>query len=162
MEKKDKQPLKNARQLLSNELHKFVKASGNLLEPLKELNDTQVAALVTLGFSIRIIMLAGRAATNLHKDILRDFKEVVDEICPPLGKVAIDQDPCFESTVSYVSALKSCEDEDPPRDEEECFEAWGPGAQAVMCIMKELEDMRAQLGDLFGRLKPPRPFPWLK
>lgn len=162
MEKTDRQELENAREKLANELDEFVKASRNLLEPLKELNETQIAALVTLGFSIRVILLAGRPTANIDQGILAGFKEVVDEICPPLGKVAISKDPCFDATVSYVSALKKCKDEDPPRDEDECFEAWGPGAQAVMCTMKELEEMKGQLADIFGRLKPPRPFPWPK
>jgi len=160
MGKKSKQELENARKKLANELDKFVKASRNLLEPLKGLNDTQIAALVTLGYSMRVIMLAGRPTAKVDKVILSRFKEVVDEVCPPLGNVAISKDPCFEATVSYLSALKKCEDDG--RDEDECFEAWGPGGQAVMCTMKELENMRGQLADIFGRLKPPRPFPWPK
>lgn len=160
MEKKNKQELENSRQKLENELDGYVKVLGNLLEPLKELNETQVAALVTLGFSMRAIMLAGRPTARIDEGILARFKEVVDEICPPLGKVTISKDPCFEATVSYLSALKECEDEG--RNEDECPKAWGYGAQAVMCTMKELEEMKGQLVDIFGRLKPPRPIPWPK
>jgi len=160
MKKKKKQEFENARQKLANELDKFVKVSRNLLEPLKGLNEIQVAALVTLGFLMRAITLAGRPTAKIDKRIMTRFKEVVDEICPPLGKVTISKDPCFEATVSYLSTLKKCEDEG--RNEDECFEAWGYGASAVMCTMKELEEMKGQLADIFGRLKPPRPIPWPK
>jgi len=56
--------------------------------------------------------------------------------------------------------LKKCAHE--AREEDECFEAWGYGGQAVMCTMKELEEMKRQFKNIFGRLKPPRPFPWPK
>jgi len=160
MEKGRKKELEDARKKLANELDKFVKVSRNLLEPLKELNEYQIAALVTLGYSMRVIMLAGRPATKIPEGILARFKEVVDEVCPPLGKLVIPKDPCFEATVSYLSALAKCDAEG--RTEDECWEAWGPGFQAVTCIMEELEEMRGKLADIFGRLKPPRPFPWPK
>ncbi|MFW9855004.1 MAG: hypothetical protein ACFFFG_08075 [Candidatus Thorarchaeota archaeon] len=162
MEKTTRQELKQARQKLANELDEFVKASRSLLEPLKELNETQIAAIVTLGYSMRVIFLAGRPTANLSQEILTDFKEVIDETCPPLGKVSLAKDPCLEATISYVAALAKCEAEDPPRSEEECFEAWGAGAEAVMCTMKELEEMKERLADIFGRLRPPRPIPWPK
>jgi hypothetical protein len=162
MERNDRKELENARQKLANELDKLVKVSENLLAPLKAVNENQMAALVMLGFSVRLILLAGRPTANLDQRILEDFKVVIDDICPPLGEVAISKDPCFETSISYASALQQCQNEDPPRDEDECFEAWGPGAQAVMCTMRELEEMRGRLEDIFGRLKPPRPFPWPK
>ena len=162
MEKKDRESLDKARQMLANELNKLAKVSGSLLEPLKDLDELQIAALVTFGHLIRIIQLAGRPTMNIDEGILNRLNGIIDGICPPLGRVELSRDPCFDASVSYASALQKCRDEDPPRDEDECFEAWGPGAQSVMCTMRELEEMKGQLGDIFGRLRPPRPFPWPK
>ncbi len=162
MEKKNRVSLDTARQELANELDKLVKVSRNLLEPLKNLDESQIAALVTFDHLMRIVQLAGRPAANIDEEILNRLNGVINEICPPLARVGIIKDPCFEASISYVSALKKCREEDPPRDEDECFEAWGPGTQAVMCTMRELEEMKGQIGDILGRLKPPSPFPWPK
>lgn len=160
LEKKNKQELENARKKLAIEIDNYVKALGNLLKPLKDLNESQIAALIALGFSIRIIMLVRRPTTRIDEMIFKRFKEVIDDICPPLGKVTISKDPCFDATVSYLSSLKQCQHEG--RDEDKCFEAWEPGAQALNCTMKELDRMKKQLLDIFERLNPPIPFQWPK
>jgi hypothetical protein len=157
MEDKNRVSLDTARQELTNELDKLVKSSRNLLEPLRKLDELQIAALVMFGYLMRIIQLAGRPAANIDEGILNRLNGVIDEICPPLGRVVISKDPCFDASTSYVAALKKCRGEDPPRSEDECFEAWGPGARAVMCTMRELEEMKGQMGDIGGRLKPPGP-----
>ncbi len=162
MEKKSGVSLDTARQELANELDKLVKVSRNLLEPLRKLHESQIAALVTFGHLMRIVQLAGRPSANIDEGTLDRLNGVIDEICPPLGRAGITKDPCFDASITYVSALKKCQEEDPPRDEDECFEAWGSGAQAVMCTMKALEEMKGQIGDILGRLKPPIPFPWPK
>ena len=160
MPKKDVKRLKIAREKLAKQLNGLIKASEKLLEPLKDLDEEQTAALVALVYSTRLIMFAGRPAAKLDKRILARFKRAVDEICPPLGTISVSRDPCFEASVQYVQALKKCEDEG--RSEEECFEAGRYGAQAVGCTMEELEEMRGKLRDMFGRIKPPRPLPWPK
>lgn len=158
MEKGRKKELEDARKKLASELDKFMQVSRNLLEPLKELNEYQIAALVTLAYSMRVIMLARRPATKIPEGILARFKEVVDEYCPPLRELAISKDPCLEATLSYIEALKKCQDEG--LTEDDCPDAWEHGGRAVMCTMKELEEMKGKLGDIFGGLKPPRPLPW--
>jgi hypothetical protein len=147
----DKERLLGARKSLERSVSQVVGATSRLLEPLRDLNDEQRDAVVMLGLLMQGIALAKRPPTMLNEDILARFKEELDAICPPLGEVTISMDPCFEATVSYASALKRCEDEDEGRREEECFEAWGPGAQAVMCTMKMIEEMKAEIETRLGR-----------
>ena len=158
MEKERKQELFEARKSLEKILGQVVGATGKLLEPLRKLSDEQRDAVVILGLIMRGIVLAKRPTTKMSEDILIQLKEEVDGICPPLGGVAISKDPCFEASVSYVSALKECEDEG--RDEDECPDAWGPGYAAVMCTMKMIEEMKREIGTLLNRQKPPKPIPW--
>lgn len=158
METRDKEGLLGARRSLEKSLTQLVGVASSLLEPLTDLNDEQRDAVVMLGLLMQGITLAERPPARMSEDILARFKEELDAICPPLGKVAISEDPCFEATVSYASALKKCEDEG--RREEECFEAWGSGAQAVICTMKIIEEIKAEIGTLLGRQKPPKPIPW--
>ncbi len=158
MEKEGRQELLDARKSLEESLNQVVGATSKLLEPLKGLSDEQRDAVVMLGLMMQGVALAKRPPAKMSEDILVQFKEELDGICPPLGKVAISKDPCFEATVSYLSALKKCEDEG--RNEDECPDAWGPGGMAVMCTMKMLEEMKTEIGALLRRQKPPKPIPW--
>jgi hypothetical protein len=64
----------------------------------------------------------------------------------------------LDASFEYAKALQKCKEDD--RDEEECPEAWGPGAEATMCLMGELEGMKQEIGDILGRQIPPKPIPW--
>jgi hypothetical protein len=156
MEKESKQKLDNARKKLSANLSRFVDASRKLLKPLKSLNDAQIAALFTLGYSMKIIMLVERPTTKIDKAIISRFKVIMDEICPSLGDIVISKDPCFESTLAYVSALGKCDKEG--RSEDQCREAWQPGAESVNCAIRELENMRKQLKDIMDGIEPWEPW----
>ena len=158
MEKEGKQKLLEARKSLEKNLSHVVGATSKLLAPLKELSDEQRDAVVMLGLLVDVIALAKRPTAKLSEGILMQFKDQVDGICPPLGEVAISKDPCLESTVSYVSALKECQDEG--RDEDECPKAWGPGGAAVMCAMEKIETAKHEIGVMLGRQEPPKPIPW--
>ena len=160
MKKSDMESLTKARQDINTEYKKFAKAAGQLLEPLKKIDDKQVAALATFGYLTRAIHLANRPSLSIDSGTLKQFTDLVDQICPPLGEVSIAKDPCFEASVAYASALVSCRNDDPPRDEDECFEAWGNGAQAVMCAMQDIENMKGVIGGFLGGIRPPQPFPW--
>jgi len=159
MGKQDRERLLEARKSLEISVGQVADATSRLLEPLRDLNDEQRDAVVMLGLLIQGIALIKRPPAMMSEDILLRFKEELDAICPPLGEVALSMDPCFDATVSYLSALKDCEDEG--RSEAECPEAWGPGAQAVMCTMKMLEEkIKPAIGTLLGGQKPPKPIPW--
>jgi len=158
MEKEGRQKLLEARKSLEKNLNQVIGATSKLLEPLKGLSDEQRDAVVMLGLLVDVIALAKRPTARLSEGILMQFKEQVDGICPPLGKVAISKDPCFESTVSYLTALKKCDDEG--KSEDECPEAWGPGGAAVMCTMEKIETAKREIEVLLGRQVPPKPIPW--
>lgn len=158
MEKEDRNKLQEARGSLAQSIDQIVNATPQFLEPLKDLSADQKGAVVILGMLVQSIALAKRPHTKVSEISLATFQREVDGICPPLGKIAIAEDPCFDATVSYISALKDCEDEG--RDEEDCPEAWGPGAQAVMCAMEKINEMKRGIGELLGRQDPPKPIPW--
>lgn len=151
--------LDESRSKLAAEFDEMVKASSILLEPLKELNDKQLAAVATLGYMLRFTTFARRPALKIDEDILSHFEKIVDDLCPPLGEMSFSRDPCFEASIQYAVALKKCKDDD-NREEEECHEAWGHIADAVSCTMKEMQEMKGWLSDIFGRLDPPIPIPW--
>ncbi len=158
MEKGDRKKLQDARESLAESIVQIVTATPQLLKPLEGLSNEQKDAVAILGIMIQSIGLAKRPHTKISEAILTSFKEEIDGICPPLGAIAISEDPCFSATVEYLSALKECEDEG--RDEEDCPDAWGPGGQAVMCAMDKIEEMKVEIGGLLGRQEPPKPIPW--
>lgn len=158
METESRRELLEVRKSLEGILNHVVSATARLLEPLKGLSDEQRDAVVILGLVMRGIALAKRPPAKTSEAILVRFKEEINEICPPLGEVALSKDPCFEATVSYLLALKKCQDEG--HNEGECPDAWGPGATAVMCTMKMIEEMKTDIGTLLGRQRPPKPVPW--
>lgn len=160
MEKATREALEHGRKALAAKVDQMVSATADLLEPLKDLNESQKAAVATLQLLMQGIMLAKRPAAKLREDILVRFGEQIDSVCPPLGKTVTAGDPCFRATVDYVIALKKCQDKG--TDEDECPDAWGAGAAALKCTMDALEKMRGVIRDLFNRVKPPRPFPWPK
>lgn len=158
MKKMTKSEVDVAKKNLSNVLSKFVKASASLLKPLESLNEEQIAALFTLGYSLRIFMSLEHITDKGDKAVLKNYKKVIDEICPPLGNIVIAKDPVFEAEVSYLSALAECEKEG--KSEDECPKAWEFMAQIIMAEMKEVEEMRRELINIYNGMNPPRPFPW--
>jgi len=147
-----------ARESLEKSVGQIVAATSKLLEPLKELNDEQKDAVVTLGLLIQGITFAKRPPVMMSEDILIQFQEELNEICPPLGEITIAKEPCFEATVSYASAMQKCEDEG--KSEEECPEAWGAGYQSIMCAMKKIEEIKDDIRNILDGQRPPKPIPW--
>ncbi|UCC40309.1 MAG: hypothetical protein JSV96_02310 [Candidatus Aminicenantes bacterium] len=158
MEKEGREKLLELRASLEKSLKQVVGATGKLLEPLRGLSDEQRDSVVMLGLIMQGIALVKRPAARIGEDILVQFKQEIDGICPPLGEITISKDPCFEATVAYLTALKKCQDDG--LSEEECPEAHGPGGAAVMCTMKKIDDMKREIGTMLGRQRPPKPIPW--
>jgi len=158
MQREKGQQLEDARKALEEKLDQIVSSTGYLLEPLKTLSELQIGAVVTLGLLMQGVRLANRPAARLREDILARFSEEVDSICPPLGKITVSEDPCFEATVQYLLALKKCEEKG--IEEALCRDAHGPGAGAVYCTMEEIENLQGVIEDWLGRFDPPRPIPW--
>ena len=158
MEKEGRQKLLEARKSLEKNLSQVVGATSKLLAPLKELSEEQRDAVVMLGLLVDVMSLAKRPTARLSEGVMMQFKEQVDGICPPLGEVAIATDPCMDSTTSYLSALKKCDDEG--KSEDECPDSWGHGAAAVMCTMEKIETAKREIEVLLRRHEPPKPIPW--
>jgi hypothetical protein len=158
MERTDREKLLDARKSLERSAAQVIGATGKLLEPLKDLTDAQQNAVVMLGRLIQGVALLKRPSVKMKEEILVQFRDELDEICPPLGKMAISKDPCFEATVAYASALVKCEAQGVGEDD--CLEAWGPLSQAVRCAMRAIEEMKAEFETMLGGQYPPRPIPW--
>lgn len=149
------------RESLKKEISGMVKATKELTGPLKTLDKDQIAAVTFLVLERDILMRASRKSAGLDEDLILSFKAAVESICPdfePILELSRFKDPCMEHEVAYVSALAKCEKDG--RDEDECHEAWGPGAAAVLCTMKQIEDMKGHMIDIWEGFRGPRPFPW--
>jgi len=155
--KEKRKRAEQARMELRKKLVPMIKATSYLLQPLKSLNEEQVAAVVTLSLLTQGVTGAARVLPKSGKDIVASFKKELVEICPEFGR-SIRSDPCFDAEVAYVSALRKCEDEG--RGESECPEAYGWMGALVQCDMKKLENLKGIIKDIRGELKPPKPTPW--
>lgn len=160
MDVKASNKLKEARSSLNKELKQLAKASGELLEPLKKLDDSQIASLAAFGQILNVLGTSRQHGLGLDKASLKSLTQSLIEICPPMQEFELSRGGCLDAEIAYVSALSRCRDEDPPKTEEECPEAWGYGGQAAMCHLDQLIEMKRNLGELWNRQKPPRPFPW--
>lgn len=155
--KEKRRRAEQARKKLREKLEPMIKATSYLLEPLKTLNEEQVAAVVTLSLLTQGVTGAARALPKSGKDVVASFKKELVGICPELQR-GIRSDPCFDLEITYLSALKKCEDEG--RREDECWEAYGWEDALVHCYMKKLENSKGTIRDILSKLKPPKPTPW--
>ena len=95
-------------------------------EPLKALNDQQMAAVAGL-------VLASRAGLP------------VDEYCPPLRKIDVpERAPCLGAMMSYASAVRGCKKAEPTW--KECPKVREAEANWVACstayLMTQLRDLK--------------------
>jgi len=155
--KEKRKRAEQARKELRKKLEPMIKATSYLLEPLKSLNEEQVAAAVTLSLLTQGVTGAARVLPKSGKDIVASFKKELVGVCLEFGRV-IRSDPCFDAEVAYVSALKKCEDEG--RSEGDCWEAHGQMGTLAQCGMKKLEKLKGIIEDIRGGLKPSKPTPW--
>jgi len=156
-----KKDLEKFRGLLNEKISGMVEATKELAGPLNTLNKNQIAAVTFLVLERDLLMHASRKSTMLDEDLLHKFKVAVESICPdfePILEISRFQDPCMEHEFAYVSALAKCEEEG--RKEEECHEAWGPGAAAVYCAMGIINDIQGLMTKIWERFGSPGPFPW--
>lgn len=142
------------------EIETYVRASANLLKGIGDLDDSERAAVGALLAVDRAIlnyeMLGVRTDERLivrYHGQLEEFSPVYPEVGRPL---IIDA--CLDAHISYASALARCENENPPRSEDECHEAWGPGGDAAICMMRALDDLEGMLLRMSERFPVPPPF----
>jgi len=162
MEKEGKEKLAEARKKVKGQLEQLVEATGYLLEPLKKLNEEQIAAVVTLGYLVQGVKLAKYSAAKLGEEIVVRFEKELSKISPSLSPLARDSlitdRPCFSSELAYAEAMAKCEKEG--KDEAHCYDAQAAMSGMASCMMKHLLQIKGRIVDILGRLKPPRPKPW--
>ena len=150
-------------QRVHEEMRRVVAASGVILEPLRTLNHEQQVAAVSLAFLVQGV--AAYQVSQLAPDtaVVAGFRRVLVDVSPMFGRMG---DPvslvmaCMDESIAYASAMASCQADDPPRDEDECPEAWGPGAEVTQCMMEALQNLQGIINDLLGQLDPPGPMPF--
>ena len=155
--------LVEAREKLIKEVDRYIAVTENVASPLAKLNEDQIASIVALSYIARSVELVHSPNTRLARNTTIRFKDKLDSISSGLGRVTEVKSPifaCIEESIGCVTALASCDSEDPPRSEEECFESWGPCAEELSCVWGRLEAMKGRINDIFGGLRPPRPIPW--
>ncbi len=157
MKNGDRQRFEELRQELTERLNTLAEMTADILEPLKTLDDRQLQAVATVGSLARVLTFVQRPPHKVASGTFDRFKYEIDQVCPPLGQELVSPDPCFDSTVSYLSALKECEDDG--ETEEECEDAWGPGSQAVMHVMQAIDKVEHRIGLPGGRGPQPQPPP---
>ena len=157
----DRAKLVDARKKLAQETARMANATGQIAGPLKNLSEEQIASVVALSYVAESVALASSPNARLPEGTAARFKNELGVVHPGLSQMAGGGSlvlACFDESVACASALKKCEDDG--RGEEACFESWGPCAQETVCVMRQLDAMRGRIGDIFGRLKPPKPIPW--
>jgi len=156
-----KKDLEKFRGLLNEKISGMVEATKELAGPLNTLNKNQIAAVTFLVLERGILMSASRKSAGLDEGLLLGFKDAVKSICPdlePILELSRFKDPCMEHQMAYVSALAKCKEEG--KDEDDCPEAWGPGAAAINCEMEKINDMQGLINKMWERLGGPKPTPW--
>ena len=159
MKKEGKEKLEGARKKLEKQLQQLVRATAELLKPLKSLKEEQIAAIVTLGYLVQGIMQVKSSVAKLGDAMVVRFEKALAAVSPGLAHAVRHTDifaGCFAQDLEYATAMAKCEKDE--RDEDECWEAWGAGA--VMCRMEKLNELGKYVEDILGGLKPPKPSPW--
>ena len=151
--------IERARTLFGKSLQQLASSSSELLKPLHTLNETQMVSVQILVHLIHVSLLAKRPQFATNPDTLKVLFRAFDDVCPGLGKDFVaSKDPCFDASVAYASALAKCEEDG--RDDDDCFETWGPAAESINCAMAEIEEMSGRITGLLKGLEPPWPIPW--
>ncbi len=157
LKKGDMEELEQARGNLTKQLEQLVGATGYLLEPLRNLKEDQVGAVVMLSLLTSEVTSARILLPKTGKTLVNRFKRELVEVCPEFERM-IRTDTCFDATVSYLGALKKCEEEG--RSDANCPEAWGIAGLTIGCISRRLENDRRIIVDILKGQKPPRRIPW--
>ncbi|MCW4048417.1 MAG: hypothetical protein NWE89_01640 [Candidatus Bathyarchaeota archaeon] len=157
----DKRKLRELRVSLSKEIKAMVSATEAMVKPLKTLDKRQIAAVNLFILERDALMGALMEAGKLDAGLVREFSNAVVSICPDLEPVVVGSrfaDPCMDHHVAYATAMARCEEDG--KSEDECDDAIGPGAAAVMCEMDQLLEIKRVMEDLWIKIPEPRPFPW--
>jgi hypothetical protein len=143
------------KRILEHELNYLVEITNNFVEPMKKLDEIQIAIMSILLWQVQSITRGSIVLGKRGEVILNQYIAKLSEICPDLPKIELIGDPCFDAEVGYVSALKKCRDEG--IREEECDEANGYMGVLMDCAMAKIENLGTIIEKVRNDLKLPKP-----
>jgi hypothetical protein len=143
---------------------RVVAGAPKVLAPLQKLEPDQKRSVAALIVLTRAADAYSRAAVKPNRKALAEWNTAVGSTLPEMRQlrgVGVELlRGCFGESVSYLSALKDCENDDPPRNEDKCPEAREPAAAEIACFMKAFEDLIGKLEPIVGGFPPePQPLP---
>ncbi len=139
---------------------RMVQSMAYVGEPLKDLTDEQLAAVAALIVMTRVASLNEGIEAIKSTSLSEGFWVELPEICPPMPEsIQLELGGCLDEELAYAEAMSKCRDEG--KSEEECDrETAGELSAAVMCRMRQIEEMKRIIEHIPGRWWPPSPFPW--
>lgn len=139
---------------------KMIKSLAYIQEPLSKLTDEQKASVAALLLITRIAAQQQVVAGITKTELLSKMWEEMPDLCPPLPENTLKRfGDCRDHELAYGVAMARCLDEG--KSEAECEkESYGDLTAAVMCRMKEIEELPGIIGLIPGRDWPPHPIPW--
>lgn len=152
-----KEKTKQLKQRLTKELEQFIAPRRQLLEPLKDLSDRQMRAVVTLAY-----LMEGMTLFSIDSivNIRRRFAEEISTISPMLAtafqNINHRQAACMDLTVEYLTKEKECQEKG---DSVACNEAGIALSNLAICEMRQLNNMKGIIVDLWKGKLPNPPWP---
>lgn len=139
---------------------KMIESLAYIKEPLSKLTDEQKASVAALLLITRVAAQQQAVAGITKTDLLSEMWVEIPDLCPPLPEDTLKRfGDCRDHELAYGIAMARCLEEG--KSEAECEkESYGDLAAAVMCRMKEIEDLPGIIGLIPGRDWPPIPIPW--
>lgn len=160
--RKEVEKTEQIRQRLMRELGQFIAPSRRLLEPLKDLSDKQMRAVVTLSYLMDGMAPSPIAPIVPQADITRKFTKEISTISPMLATAFKDIGrrgaACSDLTIEYLTKEKECEE----KGGVYCTEASLASGNLIMCEMRQLRKRERIITDLWKDRLPQPPWPTRK
>jgi len=130
-----------------------------IAEPLKGLTAEQKGSVAALIVMSRLAAQCEATPGKANLGLSEEFWFEVLKYCPIPKKFDFSRGGCLDADLAYASGMARCLKEGKTEDQCE-LENSVESAAAVLCHMKEIEQLRNTLLQIPGRQLPPRPFPW--
>ncbi len=139
---------------------KMINSLAYIQKPLRKLTDEQKASVAALLLITRVATQQQVVAGITKMELLNEMWEELPELCPPLPENTMKRfGDCRDHELDYGIAMSRCLEEG--KSDAECKkESYGDLTAAVMCRMKEIEELPGIIGSIPGRGWPPDPIPW--
>lgn len=128
--------------------------------PLEGLSREQQAAVAALVVMSRVVGQHESARSLAASSFGRRLWSEVSTICPAPARIQFPRGGCLDAEIAYATAMARCLAEE-GKTESDCDRQAGPeGAAAVMCHMREIEDLAGIIRTIPGGRWGLGPFPW--